>query len=53
MTPQARTALGRRARVTMALSFAAVPFYDWFCRGRASAAHLGLTAAASPPTESS
>lgn len=34
MTPQARTALGAVGLViTMgALSFAAVPFYDWFCR---------------------
>jgi cytochrome c oxidase assembly protein subunit 11 len=34
MTPQARTALGAVGLVvTMgSLSFAAVPFYDWFCR---------------------
>lgn len=34
MTPQTRTALGAVSLVvTMAgLSFAAVPFYDWFCR---------------------
>lgn len=34
MTPQTRTALGAVGLVfTMgALSFAAVPFYDWFCR---------------------
>jgi cytochrome c oxidase assembly protein subunit 11 len=34
MTPQARTALGAVGLVvTMgAMSFAAVPFYDWFCR---------------------
>jgi cytochrome c oxidase assembly protein subunit 11 len=34
MTPQARTALGAGALVLAmgSLSFAAVPFYDWFCR---------------------
>lgn len=34
MTPQARTALGAAALVAVmgSLSFAAVPFYDWFCR---------------------
>jgi cytochrome c oxidase assembly protein subunit 11 len=34
MTPQARTALGAVGLVVVmgSLSFAAVPFYDWFCR---------------------
>ena len=34
MTPQARTALGAAGLVVLmaSLSFAAVPFYDWFCR---------------------
>ncbi|TNC70954.1 cytochrome c oxidase assembly protein [Rubellimicrobium roseum] len=34
MTPQARTALGAVGLVVAmgSLSFAAVPFYDWFCR---------------------
>ena len=34
MTPQARTALGAVGLVVVmgTLSFAAVPFYDWFCR---------------------
>jgi cytochrome c oxidase assembly protein subunit 11 len=34
MTPQGRTALGATALVVAmaGLSFAAVPFYDWFCR---------------------
>jgi cytochrome c oxidase assembly protein subunit 11 len=34
VTPQARTALGAVGLVALmgSLSFAAVPFYDWFCR---------------------
>jgi cytochrome c oxidase assembly protein subunit 11 len=50
MTPQQRTAikLSAVASVMMALSFAAVPFYDWFCRVTGFA---GTTSVAAAPSD--
>jgi cytochrome c oxidase assembly protein subunit 11 len=50
MTPQQRTAikLSAVASVMMTLSFAAVPFYDWFCR---VTGYAGTTSVAAAPSD--
>jgi cytochrome c oxidase assembly protein subunit 11 len=50
MTPQQRTAikLSAVASVMMSLSFAAVPFYDWFCKVTGFA---GTTSVAAAPSD--